>query len=102
MATNQEKPPSTKPAKANRVSAIWDCVKVDPENEKYVICNNYSTCRKRISRGSDRASYSTTPIAKHLEGCMPIEFANAKNIRSEAAKKKERRKNCHVCQYIFP
>ena len=90
---------ATKPEKANRVSPVWDCVKLDPENEKYVICNN---CHKRISRGSDRASYSTTPIAKHLGGCMPIEFANAKKIRSEAAKKKERRNNCHVCPYIFP
>ena len=90
---------ATKSEKANRVSPIWDCVQVDPENEKYIICNK---CHKRISRGTDRGSYSTTPIAKHLGGCMPIEFANAKKIRSEAAKKKIEENTAMSVHTFFP
>ena len=75
MATNNQAKP-TKPAKGG-VSPVWDCVILDPENDSYVYCNKI-TCRQRISRGKDRAHYSTTSILKHLAWCIPIEFAKAK------------------------
>ena len=67
MATNKPRP---------GVSAVWDIVTLDPEDERYVICN---TCQRRISRGLSltRANFTNTNITGHLKRCNPIGLEKA-------------------------